>query len=191
MNNEDFITKERVAARIALLREMIDEKAKQLSALVEILKKLDGSAFGAKDVSEKIDLNIKKQQSDVTVLAAQQKISQDFSKFVNSVLETVRMQAKSTCAEHEYSFFSKQGEALFLQQEIEKLSKTLQESEQQLSQIEESQKKSEQEKAVSEISENLKTKKRVRPDKDPSTRIGRAAIDIATRKKKVAKEKSL
>jgi hypothetical protein len=179
--------------KIVVLQEIIVEKTSQFNELVETIKRFEGHSSGSKDLSEKIGNHIKKQQADVVQLAVQQKIAPDISKFIEIVLENVRTFVRQACGDVERLYFSKQGELLFLQQEIEKLVISKKKCEQSVKDLEIPPEP--QAVASSKIEENVASvpveerqqptkKKRVRPDQDPTTRVGRAAIDIKERKRK-------
>jgi hypothetical protein len=183
--------------KIVVLQEMIVEKTSQFNEMVETIKRFEGHSSGSKDLSEKIGNHIKKQQADVAQLATQQKLAPDISKFVEMVLENVRTFVRQACGDVERLYFSKQGELLFLQQEIEKLIISKKKCEQNLKELETPQEPQEVNSssevaeqsldAAAEKEQQPAKKKRVRPDQDPTTRAGRAAMDIAERKKKAKK----
>jgi len=196
MDNKNF-DKDFLANKLVVLQEMIVEKTSQFNEMVETIKRFEGHSSGSKDLSEKIGNHIKKQQADVVQLASQQKIAPDISKFVEIVLENIRTFVRQACGDVERLYFSKQGELLFLQQEIEKLVISKKKCEQSVKDLETPPEPHEV--ASSKIEENVASvpveerqqptkKKRVRPDQDPTTRAGRAAIDIAERKKRNKKE---
>jgi len=182
-----------LANKIVVLQEMIVEKTSQFNEMVETIKRFEGHSSGSKDLSEKIGNHIKKQQADVVQLATQQKIAPDISKFIEIVLENVRTFVRQACGDVERFYFSKQGELLFLQQEIEKLMILKNDCEQKLNQQNSIavQQKIESDSAkvsvaIETVEKSVKPK-RVRPDQDPTTRVGRAAIDIKERKLKTKK----
>lgn len=185
--------KDFLANKIVVLQEMIVEKTSQFNEMVETIKRFEGHSSGSKDLSEKIGNHIKKQQTDVVQLATQQKIAPDISKFIEIVLENVRTFVRQACGDVERFYFSKQGELLFLQQEIEKLMILKNDCEQKLNQQNSIavQQKIESDSAkvsvaIETVEKSVKPK-RVRPDQDPTTRVGRAAIDIKERKLKTKK----
>jgi len=184
--------------KLVVLQEMIVEKTAQFNEMVESIKRFEGHSSGSKDLSEKIGNHIKKQQADLAQLAVQQKLAPDISKFVEMVLENVRTFVRQACGDIERLYFSKQGELLFLQQEIEKLVISKKKCEQLLREQEASTEVQqdvnvvnnlhESTSHVAEVKKTTKTKKRIRPDQDSSTRVGRAALDIKERKRKNKKE---
>jgi hypothetical protein len=192
MNNKNF-DKDFLANKLVVLQEMIVEKTTQFNEMVESIKRFEGHSNGSKDLSEKIGNHIKKQQAEVAQLAVQQKLAPDISKFIEMVLESVRTFVRQACGDVERLYFSKQGEILFLQQELEKLLVSKKNCEQSLKELEAL---SESEVSLSSSTEDVATtpveekeqqptkKKRVRPDQDPTTRVGRAAMDIIERKRK-------
>ena len=185
--------KDFLANKIVVLQEMIVEKTSQFNEMVETIKRFEGHSSGSKDLSEKIGNHIKKQQADVVQLATQQKVAPDISKFIEIVLENVRTFVRQACGDVERFYFSKQGELLFLQQEIEKLMILKNDCEQKLNQQNSIavQQKIESDSAKASVAietvEKSVKPKRVRPDQDPTTRVGRAAIDIKERKLKTKK----
>ena len=185
--------KDFLANKIVVLQEMIVEKTSQFNEMVETIKRFEGHSSGSKDLSEKIGNHIKKQQADVVQLATQQKVAPDISKFIEIVLENVRTFVRQACGDVERFYFSKQGELLFLQQEIEKLMILKNDCEKKLNQQNSIavQQKIESDSAKASVAietvEKSVKPKRVRPDQDPTTRVGRAAIDIKERKLKTKK----
>jgi hypothetical protein len=196
MDNKN-VDKDFLVNKIAVLQEMIVEKTSQFNEMVETIKRFEGHSSGSKDLSEKIGNHIKKQQADVIQLAAQQKIASDISRFVEIVLENVRTFVRQACGDVERLYFSKQGELLFLQQEIEKLIISKNKCEQSIKdlepppepqQVSSSKIKEDVNSAPVEEKQQSTKKTRVRPDQDPTTRVGRAAMDIAERKRRNKKE---
>jgi hypothetical protein len=189
-SNRDYLV-----AKASFLQEMIAEKTEQFNLMFEALKRYEGHAAGSKDVVEKFSSYIKKQQVDIEGLAVQQKLAPEISNFVKAILDGAKTCVRSICGDVEKIYFSKQGELLFLQQEIEKLIQQKLTLETSAKELEEASKTSE-ESVVEEVTsapddgvlEKSKKKKRVRPDQDPTTRVGKAALDLASRRKKYQKK---
>ena len=180
-----------LASRSKLLEELITDKKTQLNSLVESLKRLEGYTVGSKELTEKLGKHVKQQKKELAELVAQEKISKDFSDFVETVLNNVVIFSKNESLESDRLFYSKQGEIVFLRQDLEKLivSKTnhdsaiktrLEEAKKEEAKKEEAKK----EEAKQEVQKPKEQTTRIRPDKDPTTRAGRAALDIAERRKK-------
>ncbi len=201
MNNQTILNKDALTNRVSFLQEIISQKVLQFNEMLESLKKFEGYSTGSKEIVEKTSNHIKKQQAELDNLVTGQKISPEISKFISTILESVRSFVRLTCGDAERQYFSKQGELLFLQQEVEKLANTKLEYEQRIKDLDTATVKTKLEETAPKI-ESLPAqdksqtgvttakKKRVRPDQDPTTRAGRAALDIAERRKKYQKKLS-
>jgi len=178
-NQSDFGSM--VSARVKLFVELINDKNSQLNTMIENLKRLDGYALGSKESIDKIEKHIKQQKSELASLVEQNKIPKEVATLIESVLNNMMLFAKNVSLDAERLFYSKQGEMVFLKSDIEKLVKLKASHESALSKKQEE--KAQQEKTV--VPETKENKQKTRPDKNPNTKIGKAAIDIAERKKKI------
>ena len=187
MDNKNTI-KAGLVAQISLLGEMIIEKTQLTNVLAENLKKYEGSTLGSKEVSERVNNHIKKQKVDILGLIEKKQVMPEVGKVLDIVLNSIQSSIKSACEEVDRLYFSKQGEFLYLKLELEKLAnlKTQYEKKlQELESVEITQAKNEQLKKQEQPDVNSVDKKqRIRPDKNPNTKAGRAALDIAERKRK-------
>lgn len=191
---EKDLDKDSLVTKLTFIQELIAEKTEQFNSRLEALKRHEGHAAGSKDLVEKISNYIKKQQSDIDDLTAQQKLTPEISNFVKAVLEGAKSFVRLTCGDVEKVYFSKQGELLFIQQEAEKIVQQGLALEARIKELDEA--ASGQEEKVS-TQEDLSTertvdkpkkKQRVRPDQDPTTKVGRAAMDLAERRRKNQKK---
>jgi hypothetical protein len=204
MENKNFLNKDLLAAQVLLLDEMIEEKTSQISIMLENLKRFEGHSSGSKETSEKIGNYIKKQQADLKKMVEAQQLTPEIGKFIEAVLEATRSFVRATCSDVERLYFLKQGEALCTKSELDKLTELKSQSEKKIESLknesaadiaedaeqkEESQEVKEEEKS-NPVSKTKEKKTRVRPDQDPTTRAGRAAMDIANRRKKYQKKSS-
>lgn len=212
INQSELIDKDVLLKRILFLQEIISEKIIQFNELVESIKRHEGHSIGSKELIEKTSDHIKKQQIVIGDMVSQQKTTLEISNFINMILENVKLFVSSVCGDAEKLYFFKQGELMFLKQEIEKLNKLKLEYEQKVevlnkeclskdescvndltvSTLKENTKKSKEasiEGSTQDVGEN-KLKKKIRPDQDPNTRTGRAALDLAARRKKYEKKLS-
>lgn len=187
--------KDILAAKVIFLQEMIAEKTEQFSSMLEALKRFEGHSTGSKDIVEKFTNYVKKQQADILELANQQKLNPEICNFIKTILEGTRTYVRLICGDVEKVYFSKQGELLFLQQEIEKLAQQKLALEAQMNKLEDNAKKQEEEEvkleqpaSSVETATERKKKKRIRPDLDPTTRVGRAAMDLTDRRRKNQKK---
>jgi hypothetical protein len=184
---KDNTTIKTLASRSKLLEELIVDKKTQLNSLVESLKRLEGYTVGSKELTEKIGKHVKQKKKELAELVSQQKLSKDISDFVETALNNVVNFSKNESLESDRLFYSKQGEIIFLRQDLEKLivSKTNHDSAIK-TRLEEAKKEEtkQEETKKEEVQKQKEQTTRVRPDKDPTTRAGRAALDIAERRKK-------
>jgi len=178
MNEEKSFDLKTLASRIQVISEMVEAKTSQLSTLSENLKRVDGYVLGSKESIEKVEKYLKQQKNELKELTAQGKMSKEISSFLENVLNAILSFIKSIPLDAERLFFSKQGETAFLKQDIEKLTFLKKNHESAVKNAE----KEEPKKETKEIKEE--EPQRVRPDKNPHTKIGQAAIDIAERKRK-------
>jgi hypothetical protein len=189
-DQKDFINTLTVRAR--LLTELLGDRTTTLNTMIENLKRFDGYALGAKESIDKIEEHIKKQKKELVDLVTQKKIPQEVGALIEGVLRSTSIFAKNVAMDAERLFFSKQGEVIFLKQEIEKLSSIKENHESALANIQKQQEEKQVEKVESQpqptVQEKVESEKseKVRPDKNPKTKIGRAAMDIMERKKKTS-----
>jgi hypothetical protein len=187
-DQKDFINTLTVRAR--LLTELLGDRTTTLNTMIENLKRFDGYALGAKESIDKIEEHIKKQKKELVDLVTQKKIPQEVGSLIDGVLRSTSIFAKNVAMDAERLFFSKQGEVIFLKQEIEKLSSIKANHESALANIQKQQeeKPAEQAQPQPAVQEKVEPEKseKVRPDKNPKTKIGRAAMDIMERKKKAS-----
>ncbi len=179
--------------RIKFLDELIRAKSSQLEMMNENLKKFEGFSIGSKEVSSKVEEFIKKQKNEMKELSAQGKLSEEVRNFTDSVIHTAQVFAKSIADENEKIYFVKQGEAVFLSQEIERLNalkinhevaleKTKKQEETQVNKPEILKEESIQEEKQEPIVKEQK--KRVRKDKNPHTKLGRTSLRLIEARKK-------
>ena len=178
-----------MATRVRLLTELIGDKTTSLNSMIENIKKLDGYVLGSKESISKVEEHIKKQKKELVELLTQKKIPQEVASLIDGVLRSTSAFAKNVAMDAERLFYSKQGEMIFLKQDIEKLSSIKANHESELENVQKQQEEKAETKEVTPVKadEPVQEKKQpVRPDKNPNTKIGRAAMDIMERKKKAA-----
>ena len=186
-DQKDFMNM--MATRVRLLTELIGDKTTSLNSMIENIKKLDGYVLGSKESISKVEEHIKKQKKELVELLTQKKIPQEVASLIDGVLRSTSAFAKNVAMDAERLFYSKQGEMIFLKQDIEKLSSIKANHESELENVQKQQEEKAETKEVTpaKADEPIQEKKQpVRPDKNPNTKIGRAAMDIMERKKKAA-----
>jgi hypothetical protein len=157
--------------------------------MIENIKRLDGYVLGSKESIAKVEEHIKKQKKELVELLTQKKIPQEVANLIDGVLRSTSAFAKNVAMDAERLFYSKQGEMIFLKQDIEKLSSIKANHESALTNVQKQQEEKTETKQATPVKadEPVQEKKQpVRPDKNPNTKIGRAAMDIMERKKKAA-----
>jgi len=175
---------EDLKTKLSLLNNLIESKTNAVNAHIENLKKLEGYSFAGREITAKFNSYLTQQASEIQALAVSQKISQEIASVALTILENFKKIVKETEEESMKIFFVKQGETLAENQDLTNLlsiKKTLNDE------IEKSTLQPVVSQAVeaSVEGEAKETKKkRVRPDKDLTTRVGRAALDLAERRKK-------
>ena len=175
---------EDLKTKLSLLNDLIESKTNAVNAHIENLKKLEGYSFAGREITAKFNSYLTQQASEIQALAASQKISQEIASVALTILENFKKIVKETEEESMKIFFVKQGETLAENQDLTNLlsiKKTLHDE------IEKSALQPVVTQAVEAIVEGEvkeTKKKRVRPDKDRTTRVGRAALDLAERRKK-------
>jgi hypothetical protein len=175
---------EDLKTKLSLLNNLIESKTNAVNAHIENLKKLEGYSFAGREITAKFNSYLTQQASEIQALAVSQKISQEIASVALTILENFKKIVKETEEESMKIFFVKQGETLAENQDLTNLlsiKKTLNDE------IEKSALQPVVTQAVEAIVEGEvkeTKKKRVRPDKDLTTRVGRAALDLAERRKK-------
>ena len=181
-DQKDFMNM--MATRVRLLTELIGDKTTSLNSMIENIKKLDGYVLGSKESISKVEEHIKKQKKELVELLTQKKIPQEVASLIDGVLRSTSAFAKNVAMDAERLFYSKQGEMIFLKQDIEKLSSIKANHESELENVQKQQEEKAETKEVTPVKadEPVQEKKQpVRPDNNPNT-----AMDIMERKKKTA-----
>jgi len=159
-------------AKVSFIDGLIKEKSELISKLLDGAKGVEGYSIGSRETSEKIEVHVKQHKKELFDLFVQQQINGDAYRFMDNIINSFSSIAKSVSSEAEKLLFSKQCELTFLNQELERL-KTLRANEvRKLSELE----------ALAVMAK--KRDRQHRPDRDPNTSAGRAAMDLAERRKK-------
>ena len=178
--NTEFLNT--ISIRAKLLNEMVEDKKSQLESSIENLKRLEGYNVGSKDSATKLDAYLNQQKLELVQLVSQQKMSQEIGTFVEKLLNSVSIVSKNSSMDAERLFYTKQGEMLQLKNDLEKLLSIKNNHDSALLKASKEAEVAEQEKE-----EASKTIQKTRPDLDPKTKIGKAAMDLKERKKKTIK----
>jgi hypothetical protein len=172
---------ELLSERIKLFDELLKQKITQATSLKESLKPVDAFNAATKELCNKVDEIIKPKKLEMLDLLSSEKLSGETYRYFFNIFESILSLTRGSKLDTEKMLFSKQQELNFLANEYTKL-KELQEkviAEVNKKQID-----------LIEIEPQNKIKdstqaEYVRPDQNPNTRIGKAAMDIQARKKSV------
>lgn len=188
MSNDSLDSISRLEAKVQLLAELADKKSMQINVMIENLKKLEGYALGSKETTDKVEEHVKKQLGEIDTFVTEQKITKEVANLVRIALNGTLAQARAISKDAEKLFFSKQGEIVFTRQEIEQ---HIALKEAYKNNIRELQKTSTETKVSKEAEPVVEPQKqeRIRPDKNPNTKVGRTSMRIVETRKK-AKESS-
>lgn len=182
-NNDQLNFANTLTIREKLIEELIEEKTSFLNASIENLKRVDGYVLGSRESINRVTDHIKKQKKELVDLIAQKNVTQEVVNLIENALQNILATAKNISADAEKLFYSKQGELVCLKQELEKLSLIKANHESAILNIQKQQEQNAK-KAEIVVTEKETKEKAIRPDKNPNTKIGRAALDIMERKKK-------
>ena len=183
MKNNTIILETKVELLTNLLKEHLIESQNQENSL----KRLDGYSFGSKEISKKFAEFIGKKKLEIATLVKEGKLPQQVGTFIQEILNGNLSFISKEQAEAEKLFFVKQGELLTVKNQAKKINSTLEQTKTELQQIKNDELKEKESRQIVIESALPKTEK-PRPDKDPTTKIGRAAMDLMERKRKTREE---
>lgn len=186
----DDIKKEQSAetttAKIELLEDLITENSKIIDLMIENIKKLDSYAGGSRESADKVIKFVEAQKSEFLKIIEKENIN-DIKQLTNLVmllLNSVLEQTRKIAKEAENLYFAKQGELLFAKQGLDKLKNLKKNYRDSLNENKPKQENDvNKEKEQTQSSQDAPTS-RIRPDKNPNTRVGKAALNLAERRKK-------
>lgn len=192
-----------------LVSELLNQTNEAIKKLEESMKRLEGYSYGAKEISNKFEEFIKKKKEELTRSIQQGTTTQPAANIVLSSLGECAKFLKNESYEIDKIFHVRQGEFLstknqkgmlentsrFFINQKENIKKSL---EQKASEPQSSIENDEdipivfdvQEDVTNNTAEPVKVTERIRPDKNPNTKIGRAAMDLMERKKKALEGKN-
>lgn len=177
---------ETTTAKIELLEDLITENSKIIDLMIENIKKLDSYAGGSRESADKVIKFVEAQKSEFLKIIEKENIN-DIKQLTNLVmllLNSVLEQTRKIAKEAENLYFAKQGELLFAKQGLDKLKNLKKNYRDSLNENKPKQEDdANKEKEQTQSSQDAPTS-RIRPDKNPNTRVGKAALDLAERRKK-------
>lgn len=173
--------------KISFLDELIQDRQSELELLSKELYRIDDYSLGVKDSVQKIEGHVNTQKKDILELRTKQQLNVDAFNFIDGLLNSTLAATKKISLENEKISLTKKVEFASKNAEMVKLNSKKSDY---LVKIEEIVNPPPPaplppQAFVKEISTEIKVKNRkFRPDKDPNTRAGRAALDLADRRKK-------
>jgi hypothetical protein len=155
-----------------LLEDLLKQKMSQANALKESMKTIEAYTTGTKDIAKKIKDVTSSKKKECLDLFVSQKINPDVYQYINDVINAYNNIVISAETESDKIVYTKQCEMNFLSQEYSR-TKELQSVE--LNKLNDLQ--------VAQAMEKKRSERQYRPDQDPNTPAGRAAMDLMARKK--------
>ena len=159
--------------KVQTIEQFIERKNNQLTLLREGLKIAEALNYGIKNVSKKIDDIVLPKKPDVFQLLMDGKVSPDTYKMISDMMGAIESTLKSSSQDAEKILYTRQCEINFLQNDIAQLKTELENAISSLTELE---------KIPEPATKEEKKTEYIRPDKNPNTRIGKAALDLAARK---------
>lgn len=178
-------TTDNISIRIEFLNELKSSAAADLRSLEETIKRVEGFSFGCKDVAEKFEKFVAKNQSEYAALATEGKLHQSVVNLMSNNSTAFLSFIKENAIEAEKMLCIRRGELMSLKARIQSFDINLEGMQKKLLELEAAKNA-----PPAGFSEALQEHpQRVRPDQDETTRIGKAAADLKRRRaSKVEKE---
>jgi hypothetical protein len=168
------MTQESLKEKVSLLDELLKQKISQANSLKESMKPIEAFNAATKELCKKIEEIVKPKKVESLELISKEKISGEAYRYMTEVFESILSLTRSSKTDAEKLLFVKQQELNFLANEFTKLKEFQGKFVNELNKIELGEKEEKKEEQKPEY---------VRPDQNPNTKIGKAAMDIQQRKK--------
>ena len=156
----------------AMLEEILRVKLSQIENIRQSTKSIEAYTSGIKSVSSKVKEAWREKKEECDKMLLEKKLSPDAYKYFLDVLESLNKFSTDSEAEAEKILFSKQCEINALAQEFNKLKELHKSGLEKSNEIQ-----------VAAVMAKKAAEREYRPDQDPNTPIGRAALDLMARKK--------
>jgi hypothetical protein len=205
MKNEKKI--ESLTSQIEILDTLLLTTSQELVALESNIKQIEGYALGAKEATNKVEDYIKKQKEEVATLERAEKIQPAMTTLLVSATGNILKFVKDFSSEADKLHHIRLGEILGIKNRTTKLSVLIDSKKSEIEKLRvedettenvtaESMEVTWEEPSVSQpvevpnITEDSPSveESKIRPDKNPHSRTGQAAMDLMQRRKK-SKEK--
>jgi hypothetical protein len=161
--------------KIQTFEQILEKKNQQMTTLKEQLKIAEALNYGVKNVSKKVEEVVSPKKSQVFQFLLEGKISPEVYKSIIDSFEAIESITKSSATDSEKILYTRQCEVNFLNQDMTSTKTELSQNLSILSDLEKS--------IEAQPVEEAPKKEYIRPDKNPKTKIGRAAMDLAERKR--------
>lgn len=161
-------------SKIQIFEQILEKKNQQMATLKDQLKVVEALNYGVKNVSKKIEDVVSPKKSHVFQFLLEEKISPEIYKEIIDTFESIESIIRTSTTDSDKILYTRQCELNFLNQDITSTKTELSQNLLILSDLE---------KAVEpKLAEEKPKSEYIRPDKNPKTKIGRAAMDLAARK---------
>jgi hypothetical protein len=198
MKNEKKI--ELLSNKAEIIIEIIKTTIEELKEIESNVKQVEGFAFGVKETADKLEGYIKKHKTEIFELEKEGKIQKPIVLLLNSAAENILKFVKDNSKEAEKLHYIRQGEILGIKGKINRLKISYNSTKDEIQSLEAednvlaiqasiikddtTDEMLQKEPVTTEKkTQEVKTPK-TRPDKNPNTKIGKAALDLAERRKK-------
>jgi hypothetical protein len=156
--------------KLNLLQELLANKANELKELNGKASRFEDYFSGFKDALQKMETYVRANKKGLVDLRVEGKIGTDVYGFVDNIFDSFFNVIKDLQLENERLALAKKTEITFKTSEIQSLQKIVAST-------------TDSNFTASSDVETKKKERKHRPDKDPTTRIGAAALDLTERKK--------
>lgn len=176
--------------KIEMMEELLKQKINHANSIKESMRPLEAFHAATKEICKKIKDIIEPKKTESLEMLSKNKMQGEAYRYLTEILNSISSVLESSHQESEKLYFTKQQELNFVANEFTKMkeiqgkmiaeiNKAIEETKKTESKQEEIQKE-----AVKESStvEEQKNPEYIRPDKNPNTRMGRAAMDLQKRK---------
>lgn len=179
--------------KTSLYEELIDSHSKELEAVKIALVRLEDYSLGVKDTIQKIENHVSSQKKDILELRIKQQINADAHNFIDGLLAATLIATRNLLLENEKLILTKKIEAANKVADISRLTSLKQDCEKRIKEILNPTPTPPlpPQAYVQQITTDIKVKNRKhRPDKNPETKAGRAALELAQRRQKAKEQRN-
>jgi hypothetical protein len=168
------MTQDALKMKISFIEELMKQKISQANSLRESLRPLEAFNTATKEMSKKIEEIVTPKKQESLELLSKAKMTGESYRFLIEILDQLSGLTQHSKQDSEKILFSRQQELNFIAQEFTKLKELYEKLNLELNKPEQT------------ISEDKKEETKtnyIRPDQNPNTRVGKAALELQQRKK--------